>query len=343
MRALLSLIAVLVTLVLVGCGDTNDESLTTVASADPSCPVGDERPVFAALPEPTGILLACGKLDGGRKVQLLADKGDSSCLQLIGVDRRVRECGIAPSEREPRFTRAIFAWAIAQVSSPAPIEIYGATSADVAHVQVQYASGGRSHQAPAELLRVTDPELLTKAQIGEPFGYFLGELPHSASKVTATALTTDGDSLGTASFDPILRSQHPEAFISGPSAYSSSASVESDGTAILRHCSAAEGVPGVDGLRCEEAQELRAGWPDLRTLSTSLEPCKRDGPGFDYRIEVSISCEQVARFVGEEFAPHPPGWFERKGGFTCRIEGLGGGGLGVGCTDGENWFIFKFA
>jgi hypothetical protein len=259
------------------------------------------------------------------------------------VDRRVRQCGIAPSEREPRFTRAIFAWAIAQASSSAPIELYGATSAEVAQVELQYAAGGRSNRTAAELLRVTDPEPLAKTHIDEPFGYFLGELPPTVATVTATALGPEGESLGTTSFDLILRSQHPEAFISGPSAPLSSASAERDGAPILRHCSVAQGVAGVDGLRCEDAQELLAGWPDLRSVSASLEPCERDGAGFDYRVDPSISCDQVARFVGEEFAPHPPGWLERKAGFTCRIEELGGGGLSVGCTDGANWFMFKFA
>jgi hypothetical protein len=121
------------------------------------------------------------------------------------------------------------------------------------------------------------------------------------------------------------------------------ATVESDGAAILGHCSPAGEVPGVDGLPCDEARELLATWPDLRVISASLEPCDHEGAGFDHRADHAIGCERVNRFVSEDFAPHPPGWFERKNGFTCRIRELGGGGLTVGCTDGEKWFSFKFA
>ncbi len=196
------------------------------ASAEPSessemkdtCPVGEERAVYRNAPkgELTSVLLGCAQLHDGRKVELLNMPG--GCLQIVGIDNWVRECGNAPSEQEPPQTaRAVAAQMIAQRNAAASLEVYGATSPEVRAVELRYTRGGSSHSTRAELIRVIDSEALEEARIGEPFGYFLAELPPKTSTVRAIALDADGQMLGEDDFEPFLRSQPRTAPISGPS------------------------------------------------------------------------------------------------------------------------------
>ena len=197
---------------LVGPSDSSD--------AGAVCPVSEQRAVFAGIPkgESTSVLLGCARLQDGRKVELLSEiEAGGLCLQIVGIDNRVRECGNAPSEQEPPMTEAVAAQAIAQRNNSAPLEVYGATSADVTKVELRYTREGSSHRAPAELIRVTNGEALKKAGIVQPFGYFVGELPPDASNISAIALSSEGQTIGGDNFEQFLRDQPRGAFVSGPS------------------------------------------------------------------------------------------------------------------------------
>lgn len=73
---------------------------------------------------------------------MLESKGSESegpCLRLLGVDERSRQCLLAPSEVDPpRDDEIVFARAVARAGKRKPLEVYGATSADVDRVSVLY-------------------------------------------------------------------------------------------------------------------------------------------------------------------------------------------------------------
>lgn len=193
------------------------------APVDDACPVGEVRPAYPGFPgKSESVLLGCAQLRDGRQVELLNQIG--GCLQIRGIDDGLRECGNAPSEQDPPQTgKPVAAQMIAQRSDSAPLEVYGATSADVTMVELTYTDNGVSKKTFAELIRVTDDEVLEKAGIAVPFGYFLDELPPNVSNVNAVALDADGQRLGADSFEPYLQSQPRTAPISGPSRQRSSA------------------------------------------------------------------------------------------------------------------------
>lgn len=197
----------------------------TTGTPDPptvpgTCPVGAERAVYSALPQdkPTSVLLGCARLDDGRRIELLSlIRAGGLCLQIVGIDDRVRECGNAPSEQVPAVTRAVAAQAIAQRNGSARLEVYGAVSADVTAVNLTYTVGGASRGARAELIQVTDDDALEAAGIRRPFGYFLAELPPDTSDVSVVAGDAEGQPLGADDFAPYLQTQPRDAFVSGPS------------------------------------------------------------------------------------------------------------------------------
>lgn len=155
-------------------------------------------------------------LDDGRRIELNVLPGESSCLEIQGIDERIRSCVPPPSERVPDVTAAIATWAIAQRSDTAPLEVYGTTSVEVTEVVVQFDSGGGPEQTEAQLLRVTDAAKLDSAGISEPFGLFFAELPPgtTAGDVNAVAFNANGEQLGTADFSH-LQGQPPGAVIGG--------------------------------------------------------------------------------------------------------------------------------
>lgn len=208
----------LIVAAITSCGDTDAESAAAPAPIKDACPVGETRPAHPGFPKGESVLLGCAQLRDGRQLELLSEIQDGGlCLQIVGVDNRLRECGNAPSAQDPPQTsKTVAAQMIAQRDDSAALEIYGATSAEVARIELTYTGGGSEHEAAAELIRVTDDEALEKAGIAEPFGYFLDELPPDVSNVNAVALDADGQRLGTDSFAPYLQDQPRTAPISGP-------------------------------------------------------------------------------------------------------------------------------
>jgi hypothetical protein len=191
--------------------------LVACGSEEPNAQPGGE--VAAAEEGRLGLTrLASIELDDGRRVVLRSfrpSRNAISCLSLVGIDEWTRQCGYAPTERSPVRTGPIAPGAIAQLRRSAPLEVYGETSADVARVALQYAVNGlngSSRRASAELLRVIDPEILERAGISEPFGYFFGELPSETAKVRAIALDSERMTIGSAGFGDIRRFP-PTAFI----------------------------------------------------------------------------------------------------------------------------------
>jgi hypothetical protein len=93
------------------------------------------------------------------------------------------------------------------------LEVYGATSPAVARVKLN--SDDEWHRASAELLQVTDRDALKSTGIRKRFGYFIGELPSDTAQVTATAVDSRGEPLGSADFESIFVAPSHRAFISG--------------------------------------------------------------------------------------------------------------------------------
>ena len=187
------------------------------------CPVGEERPVLSGTPE--SVVLGCAQLPDGRTVVLLSMQGSGGqCLYIVGLDNRARGCGFAPSALVPPDTQTIFFQMPAQRNESAPIEIFGATSAEVTTVQLSYTRDSSSHEeARAALIRVTNSDVLEKAGIAQPFGYFLAELPADTSHVYATALGTDEQRLGAADFETFPWSRRNSwAMITGPALWDGS-------------------------------------------------------------------------------------------------------------------------
>jgi hypothetical protein len=179
-----------------------------------ACPVGEERQVIPGLAK--SVVLGCAQLPDGRKVALLnAHRSRGLCLQIVGLDNRARECGNAPSAIVPPITRTIWFQTPAQRNESAPIEVFGATTADVATVELRYTRDGSSHETRPAFIRVTDSDVLEQVGIAEPFGYFIAELPADTTRAAATALDADGQRLGTDDFTPIPWSGWSRSMITG--------------------------------------------------------------------------------------------------------------------------------
>lgn len=191
-------------------------SASSDAERDRACPVGEERRVLSV--DPRSLVLGCAQLPGGRRVALLNGyREPGTCLQIVGIDNRARQCGFAPSSTEPpQKPHAIAFQGIAQRNKSTPLEIFGTTSDQVTTVELSYPRNGSSHSTRAALIPVTDSETLEVAGIAEPFGYFLAELPADTSHVSATALGPDGQQLGADDLSPYLQSQPRRAMITGP-------------------------------------------------------------------------------------------------------------------------------
>jgi hypothetical protein len=187
---------------------------------EPAGPSMSEAPSPKSKGQPQGsVLLDTIVLDDGRRVELVADRdGTRPCLQIIGIDQSVRECGRAPSERVPPVDAPISPDSIAQRDPSSPLEIYGATSPDVAGVRVVYRDeGGERRTRPAYMLHAASPTTLDQAGIAEPFGYYLAELPPSTTiaDVEAFAVGAADETLGSVDYS-MFHDQPLDSFISGP-------------------------------------------------------------------------------------------------------------------------------
>lgn len=96
----------------------------------------------------------------------------------------------------------------AQLRPTAPLEVYGATSPAAVSVTLTYTAKGRAREQQAVFMSVTDREVLESAGSRKPFGYFVGELPPDATKVTARAVEPDRTELGSVGFGH-FRDLHP--------------------------------------------------------------------------------------------------------------------------------------
>ena len=215
-RMIIPVASGLVVAVLTGCGGADTKSDGTRTTAEDACPVGEVRPRYPGFFGGESVVLGCAELRDGREVELRSHLPGGGCLQIVGIDNGLRECGNAPSEQEPLYPgKAVAAQLIAQRSDSSPLEVYGATSVDVTMVELTYTADGPTQTTFAELIRVTDNEVLEKAGIAEPFGYFLAELPADVTNVSAVALDVQGQTLGTNSFEPYLQDQPRTAPITG--------------------------------------------------------------------------------------------------------------------------------
>ena len=180
-----------------------------------TCPVGEERRVLPGLPK--SVVLGCAQLPDGRKVAILSvHESGGQCLQIVGLDDRARECGLAPSAIvPPPPARPIFIQVHAQRDESAPIEVFGDTSAEATTVELTYTRDGSSHESRAAFIQVTDSDVLAKAGIAEPFGYFIAELPAGTSHVTVTALDADGQRLGSDGLTPLPWSRWSTSMVTG--------------------------------------------------------------------------------------------------------------------------------
>jgi hypothetical protein len=123
----------------------------------------------------------------------------------------------------------------------------------------------------------------------------------------------------------------------------SPSSTMTDQRPLFGKCSSGEAA-GVDGLTCEDADQLLASWSrQQKQIDATLKRCH--GPttaGHDHFASDGIDCGIVDDLIANAFAPHPPGWVERRAGITCRIVD-GETGLRVTCQRDGSWFTFMFS
>lgn len=215
--------AVVVAAAFAACGGSEDPAAGETSDRDPVQDASDQGSAGEAR---RGTALASVTLDDGRKVELRAAgvppyEGVSPCLMLFGIDQEKRQCGTAPSAYSPeKADDPIVADAYARANPSAPLEVYGTTQPGVARVVLEYGADGARRRQLAVRLEVSDREVLERAHISEPFGYFFGELPSETSieRVRAIALDPEGETLGSVDFG-VVRPQPggPESFIAGPS------------------------------------------------------------------------------------------------------------------------------
>lgn len=211
MKLTVALPGLLTMFALAACGDSDESPGHAGASTQP--PAGVEQGANSAV-------LASVRLDDGRTVVLHsfepAGAETGPCLSLNGIDQNKRACGRAPSEVEPPLTDPVIAQATAQTKPSAPLEVYGATSAEASEVVLRFKLGESTRELPAVLMVIEDQAVLDEAGIREPFGYFLAELPPEASHIRATAFDAEHATVGVDTFENFT-DQHPHAFISGAS------------------------------------------------------------------------------------------------------------------------------
>lgn len=162
--------------------------------------------------------MGCGLTRHGEAVELFAirDAG-GPCLMIAGLPGGTRGCGRAPSERVPPGRTSIDGPAIVRRFKGAPLELYGETQPNVRRVIVRYRHRERGlGQRNATLIRATDRAALRQAGVREPFGYFVGTLPPSATKAIAEARDESDRVLDRLRYDGLLRGMHPTVFISTP-------------------------------------------------------------------------------------------------------------------------------
>ena len=215
--------------VLVGCGDSGDE----VAKAPGDCKVGEEvdAKVDPDFEERLGIkfksrvvVVGCVKEGtlGGREVPLIAyrlgrpagDEGSDVCVQTWVADEAVfgPSCnGVGPDSADDNQVRGggdIDVKFGGAVEDPGGEEVQqnaqGTTSPQVEAVRVHYTDvHGEKATADATLVRVNDPELLSKLDVGEPFGWYLVTVDGSELN-ELEPLGAGGKSLGKESFRELL-------------------------------------------------------------------------------------------------------------------------------------------
>jgi hypothetical protein len=204
-------------LAIVAGGCSGDEERTDVAErpapGEPACDVGAVQK--RAAHEPRTIVLACGRLADGGEVEIRSSRDAAGpCLAIVGIPGGPRQCGRAPSERDPASRAAIGGPVYAQRMPGGRLELYGETAPRVVRVALRYRlPEGRSIRKAATLIQIADRRALAAAGIDRPFGYFVGFVPPRARDVTAEAQSGSGAVLGVLRFGPVLRSLHPTAFI----------------------------------------------------------------------------------------------------------------------------------
>jgi len=84
----------------------------------------------------------------------------------------------------------------------------------VRRVVVRYRLPGRqTSRKQVTLLDVSDPAALRATGIRDPFGYFVGAVPHQAREVSAEAHDDRGAVLDRFKFDKLAAGNHPTVFI----------------------------------------------------------------------------------------------------------------------------------
>jgi hypothetical protein len=85
-------------------------------------------------------------------------------------------------------------------SGPGRVAVTGATTEDIARIQVHYRVDGRPGVAPATLARATSRDVLAQLGISEPFTAYRAALPGGARRLEAEALGTDGRTVWRSAF-----------------------------------------------------------------------------------------------------------------------------------------------
>lgn len=142
------------------------------------------------------VLLGTADLSAGRRFELVGYQMRSPSGTELCLDVRFEPDGMGEgcaNDRERAQATTL--------GGPLGTEghVTGATEPDVARVVVSYESDGRSGVTTAALARV-GAQAAHQAQIAEPFGFYVAEVPGDARHLKATAFSERGQHLWTADF-----------------------------------------------------------------------------------------------------------------------------------------------
>jgi hypothetical protein len=160
-----------------------------------SCPIGAARPPTVVPEEKAGgirpttaeIVLGCGRLDGAGRFRVIAfrlrsPRGQGTlCIDVRFASGYGYGCGddIVYGGGDIEAGAASTDGRRTQVS--------GTASSRVQRVRLEYRLGYSGGHLRAKLVRVRDAPVLKRLQIDRPFGYYVGELPARAQRITVRA------------------------------------------------------------------------------------------------------------------------------------------------------------
>jgi hypothetical protein len=170
---------------------------TGTIGGEPSAPYGSTPPEGALRYGAAPVVLAVGHGEGWSFEVVgyrLGERGENStdlCLDVVLIDGRSRSTSgcFTPTGR-----------AQGTIVGPAGVTVVGATSQDVASVDVRDVRDGHQVASAAVPARAEDREVLSRVGVSDPFTLYVARLPAGARRVQAIAKSPAGEQVWTAEF-----------------------------------------------------------------------------------------------------------------------------------------------